>query len=217
MPNGLFAFRESACAVDSEQHDCAIMSMIGCFYALRDEDLEAIVQKPKRIAKLWATPKSEPPAKLSFFSKLFGAKPPPKEEDADPWTPTEKAEYFDVDKAWHGVHYLLTGSAWEGHGSLAFVLRGGRSIKEDLGYGPPHGFTSAEVKAIDTALQGINPEELYAKADPEDLASKEIYPTVWQDEPKEECIGYVIEHLKGLKDFVAKTAQTNRALIAHLG
>lgn len=193
------------------------MSMIGCFYAVRDEDLEAIVEEPKRIAKLWAVPRAESPAKPSILSRLFGPKPPPAKEVSDHWVPSEKPESFDVDKAWHGIHFLLTGSDWEGDGPLAFVLRGGRSINHDLGYGPPHGFTSAEVKAIDAALRAVNPDELYARADPKEFASKEIYPTIWQDEPKEECVGYVTENLKSLKEFVTKTAQGNRALIAYLG
>src|SRR5687768_2691470 len=123
------------------------MSMIGCFYAIRDDDLEAILEKPKRITKLW-DPSTESPAKPSFLSKLFGSKPAAAKIDRDPWLPAGKPEYFDVDKAWQGIHFLLTGSDREGNGPLAFILHGGRSIDEDLGYGPPRGFTSVEVKAV---------------------------------------------------------------------
>src|SRR5438270_9992408 len=110
------------------------MSMIGCFYALKAQDLEAIIEQPARIKTLWNVPviMPKPP---SLLGKLFGAKdvaPPP----SDPWNPSEKPQEFDVDKAWHGIHFLLTDSDWEGEGPLAFILHGGREINEDLGYGP---------------------------------------------------------------------------------
>ena len=191
------------------------MGMIGCFYALKDQDLEAIIEQPGRIKTLWDAPVIQPKPP-SLLGKLFGAKPaaPPPE---DPWKPSEKAQEFDVDKAWHGIHFLLTGSDWEGEGPLAFVLYGGREIKEDLGYVPPHGFTSAEVKEISKALDALNVQALHDQADPAQFKANEIYPEIWDTEPKEECIGYVTESLKELRDFVRKTAESNRGLIAYLG
>ena len=190
------------------------MSMIGCFYALRDEDLEAIIAGPGRIKKLWDAPVVEPRSP-SFLGRLFGAKaPPPQKEDS--WKPSEKPQEYDVDKAWHGIHFLLTGSDWEGEGPLAFILHGGREIAEDLGYGPPHGFTSAEVKEIAKALAAVNVDELSQKADPAKFAENEIYPQIWEED-REDCIGYVAENLTGLRDFVRQTAESNRALIAYLG
>jgi hypothetical protein len=191
------------------------MSMIGCFYALRDQDLEAIIAGPGRITKLWGAPVVEPKSP-SFLGRLFGAKAPPPQKQ-DPWEPSEKPEEYDVDKAWHGIHFLLTGSDWEGEGPLAFILHGGREIAEDLGYGPPHGFTSAEVKEIAKALAAVNVDELSQKADPAKFTENEIYPEIWDKEDRETCIGYITENLTGLRDFVQKTAESNRALIAYLG
>lgn len=43
---------------------------------------------------------------------------------------------LDLDKSWHGIHYLLTGTAWGiGEGAGAAIL-GGDEIGEDGGYGP---------------------------------------------------------------------------------
>ncbi len=125
-------------------------------------------------------------------------------------------DIFDVDKAWQGIHFLLTDSAWEGSGPLAFILHGGREIDEDLGYGPPHGFSSAEVKKIAATLEPIQAEALFAKADPEQFTAEDIYPSIW-DEPKDECIGYVTSFFDDLKKFVQQTAQSNKALIAYIG
>jgi hypothetical protein len=192
------------------------MSMIGCFYALKDADLEAIIADPKRLQKLWGGDIVQP-KQASFFARLFGAKPPPPPPKPVSWEPSEKAEASAVDTAWHGFHFLLTGTDWEGEGPTAFILHGGREIDEDLGYGKPHGFTSREVKEIARALEKVNIDELYEKADPAKFKENEIYPDIWEHEPKESSIGYVTENLKGLREFVQKTASVNRGLIAYLG
>ena len=122
-----------------------------------------------------------------------------------------------MDKAWQGIHFLLTGSDWEGDGPLPFILHGGREIDEDLGYGPAHGFSSAEVKEIDRSQAMVDPAALFHGADPAEFTRLEIYPDIWAREPKEQCIGYVTEYLIELKKFVSDTAQSGRALIAYLG
>ena len=191
--------------------------MIGCFYAVKDADLEAIVKTPRRIHNLWGKPEPIAPYKPSFLLRLFGVKPPPPAPPPEDWQPSEKPIEFDVDKAWQGIHFLLTGSDWEGDGTLAFILHGGREINEDLGYGPPHGFTSAEVKEINAALRKVDEKALYERADPAEFSKNEIYPEIWDKESKEDCIGYVTENLKELKKFISETAQAGRALIVYLG
>lgn len=188
--------------------------MIGCFCAVKDDDLEEIIKAPKRIHRLWSRP--QPPKNPSFLSRLLGAKPHPA-VPADEWQPSEKPTLHDVDKAWQGIHFLLTGTDWEGEGPLAFILHGGREIAEDLGYGPPHGFTSSEVRTIDAALREVDGSALFERADPEEFAKHEIYPEVWTREPKEQCMGYVIEHFNELKKFIGDVAQSGRALIAYIG
>jgi len=127
----------------------------------------------------------------------------------------ESESFFDVDKAWQGIHFLLTNSAWEGSGPLAFILHGGREIEKDFGYGSPHGFTSAEVKKIADALKPIEPGALFEKADQSIFSSEDLYPSIW-DEPKEDCIGYVTHHFKNLKAFVQKTSDSGQALVVYL-
>jgi hypothetical protein len=189
------------------------MSMIGCFYSLKDQDLEDVIKAPKRIHRLWSKP--QPGKAPSFLGRLFGAKAQPPAEQ-DQWRPSDKPTAFDVDKAWQGIHFLLTGD-WEGDGPLSFILHGGREIAEDLGYGPAHGFTSSEVKEIDAALRNIEPAALYERADPAEFTRQEIYPQVWANEPKEQCIGYVTDYFKELKKFISGAAQSGRALIAYIG
>jgi hypothetical protein len=43
----------------------------------------------------------------------------------------------DLEKSWQGIHYLLTGTAWEGDPPLNFLLAGGREVDIEIGLGPP--------------------------------------------------------------------------------
>jgi hypothetical protein len=164
------------------------MSMIGCFVRLTEADFDAVVTNPDSLHKF-----------IQY----------------DPNNPNNK-DHFDVDKAWHGIHFLLTDSAWEGSGPLAFIVAGGREIDEDLGYGPARGFSSVEVKEIAAALEPIQPNALFEKADQEQFKAEDIYPSIW-DEPKEECIGYVTNAFAELKQFIQESAAANRAVITYLG
>lgn len=85
----------------------------------------------------------------------------------------------DLDKAWHGVHFLLTGTAWEGEGPIASLLLGGHASTEDVGYGPARGLTAAEARAFRDALAGLDEAELHRRFDPKRMTALEIYPDVW--------------------------------------
>jgi hypothetical protein len=189
------------------------MSMIGCFIAVSDGDLADVIAEPTRVRTLVGM--EAPPKPTGFVARLFGGKRG-NEQSAELWRPKNSPKDFDVDKAWQGIHYLLTGSDWEGSGPLAFMLHGGAEIAEEMGYGNPHGFTSAEVKEIAKALEPISSEALFERASQEDFQKKSIYPEIW-DEPKEDCIGYVTTYFGELKKFIRETADTNSALIVYLG
>src|SRR5690242_14594616 len=62
----------------------------------------------------------------------------------------------DLDKAWHGIHWLLTGSSEGGEEPLCFLLAGGEQVGDvDVGYGPARALTSSQVALWDAALSQI--------------------------------------------------------------
>jgi hypothetical protein len=104
-----------------------------------------------------------------------------------------------LDKAWHGIHYLLTGTAWEGVPPLDFLVRGGLEFREvEVGYGSPRVFTPEQAAAIHAALTPIAPDDLRARYDPDDMAAKEIYPDIWQREG-DEALEYCLAHFESLR------------------
>jgi len=62
---------------------------------------------------------------------------------------------ISLEKAWHGLHFLLTGDPWGGSGYRAFLLCGGIEQGEDMGYGPARLFDAEEVGEIAETLSGF--------------------------------------------------------------
>jgi hypothetical protein len=189
------------------------MSMIVCFRTATDNEIEAVLERPQRILKVFGLP--EDLYKPGFLSRLFG-----RSRDAsqpDDWEPDPDNEEFDTDKAWHGIHFLLTGKPWEGQPPLNFMVAGGREIgKIDVGYGPARCFTSQEVASVYEALEPITTDALKLKCDREAFRKNDIYPNIW-DEPDDECFGYVLSYFEDLKAFMNRTRDSGKGLIVYLG
>ncbi len=54
----------------------------------------------------------------------------------------------DMDKAWHGLHRLLTGSAYATSDVASQAIFGGEPVGEDLGYGPPRLLSAVDVRSV---------------------------------------------------------------------
>lgn len=182
-----------------------------------DRTLDAIAAAPPLVFKLLdptADPASfVPPApRVGFIARLFGAKAAP----AAPRVVLPELELgpddaigLYLDKAWHGIHFLLTGSDWEGEMPRAFLLRGGTELKGvDTGYGPPRLMRAEETAGVAKCLSGISREELAARFDPVKMMELDIYPTIWA-RPDDDALGYLLDHFDELKSFVS-TARDKR-------
>jgi Domain of unknown function (DUF1877) len=74
--------------------------------------------------------------------------------------PTDDS-YLNLEKAWHGLHYLLTGSTDGGPLPLSFIFAGGQDVGPDLGYGPARLLSAKFVKELDSSLNGLTIDELW--------------------------------------------------------
>jgi hypothetical protein len=127
-------------------------------------------------------------------------------------------ETLSLDKAWHGVHYLLAGSAEPGQEILSQVVLGGVELGDDpegfSGYGPARYFRAAQVRQIVEAVR--NPElerEAAARFDPSRMSQLQIYPG-WRegDQDKE----WVMDAFRRLRDFYSSAAARGRAVVTCL-
>jgi Domain of unknown function (DUF1877) len=160
------------------------------------------------------------PAKSSFLGRLFGRAPVaeagPSGEDfalAD-----GEGVSTDLDKAWHGIHYLLTGTAWEGVAPLNFLVAGGRSVGDiDVGYGPARVLSAAETRAAHEALTQLSDDELRGRFDPAAMTKKDIYPEIWDRPPEEDdTLGYLLEYVRTLREFLAQAVEQRQGLVVSI-
>jgi hypothetical protein len=163
------------------------MGMIVTFRRLSDGDLSRLREEPELVAEYL------------------------EEEELEGFGPFAD---LDIDKAWHAIHFLLTGSAWAGDPPLNFIVIGGVEMGEDLGYGPARGLTSGEVRALAVALEALPPDALLQRFDPATLTSAEIYPQIWDRPPEEDDTQkYVSDYYDQLRAFVLGAAIEGEALI----
>ncbi len=54
-----------------------------------------------------------------------------------------ECDMMDIDKAWHGLHFIFTGSDWSGGFPEGFLVTCGKAVGDvDVGYGPARFLTS---------------------------------------------------------------------------
>jgi hypothetical protein len=120
----------------------------------------------------------------------------------------------DIDKAWHGIHYLLTGDAIYGEFPLGFILNGGKVISgEDL---PTiRVFQPREVKLIAHALLQINWLSIRERFNPRAMREAEVYPDIWESE--DEALDYLKENYEQLCNDIEAIAIKGKGLMTCIG
>ncbi|UOQ65540.1 YfbM family protein [Hymenobacter volaticus] len=136
-------------------------------------------------------------------------------------SPVSANQELDLDKAWHGLHFMLTGSNWDGPEPFAYLLDGGEFVgneeDHDLGYGPARGLTSIAVSRFAAALAGLSELDFKARYDSATMDELEIYPLDWSKEEKlEEIVEWLTTTFKELRQFVHEAAATNQALLIYM-
>jgi hypothetical protein len=122
-----------------------------------------------------------------------------------------------LEKSWHGLHYLLTGTAGDGDSGtpLGFILEGGKPVGDDLGYGPARLFGADETRAIHAALNGVSDDQLWRRFDAQTMTNEAIYPLIW-DEPEDELRQEYLSYFGGLRQLVADASGSGKNLLVLL-
>jgi hypothetical protein len=166
------------------------MSMILCFATVSDQTIGRLRAHPKQVEQI-----------ISH------------EED---WAEGEEGNPFDLDKAWHAIHFMLTGSAWEGQPPLNFLLQGESLEGFDTGYGPARYYTGETVQEIAIALGPLTWDAIKSRYDHSRFEAEEIYPQIW-DRPAEEEMDYFEYHYNQLRTYVQSAARKNLGLLIWIG
>jgi hypothetical protein len=97
---------------------------------------------------------------------------------------TEDPDLVDIDKAWEGILFLLTGQCLaEADHPLMAVLFSGQMIDDDqdLGFGPAHYVTPAQVVELNDQISKLTITDLQQRFDPVKMTELGIYPDIWSE------------------------------------
>jgi Domain of unknown function (DUF1877) len=118
----------------------------------------------------------------------------------------EPEHSVDVDKAWHGIHFMLTGKAHGGEGPLALAIMGGDEIGEEMGYGPARFLEPKQVQEVAAALEKLTIEEFEKGFRPAEMTAADIYPEVIWERDGKDALNYVLENFQQMVVFYRDTA-----------
>ncbi len=159
------------------------MSMIGNFLQLTPAELEALIASPGDVES------------FIYPDDLEGERG------------------IDVDKAWHAIHFMLTGEQHEGEPPLSDVVLGGIAIGDDVGYGPARYLTASEVSDVADALESLTRDEFGKRYDAAALTANGIYPQIWTGE---ENLEYVLSWYETLRQYYLDAASRGNAMLQYL-
>ena len=129
-------------------------------------------------------------------------------------TPDDLGEPLGIDKAWHGLHYLLTGSSTDTEPPLGAVILGGHEVGDDLGYGPARYLSPAEVAAVADALDQVTHADLDARYNPTVMDGEKIYPGHWDDP---DSADWMIDTFDEVKAYYAQARDRGYGMLLSMG
>ncbi|HEX8969596.1 MAG TPA: YfbM family protein [Chloroflexota bacterium] len=159
--------------------------MIGNLRPASDSEIERLLANPSEITRF-----------------LYGAE-------------ADSADRVVLHKAWHAIHFVLTGSRLDGDEPLNFLISEGTPVGEvDVGYGPARVLTSQQVRQIATALASIEPDDVKRRLDVKTLDDHAIYPGNWRRNGYD--VEYVVSSYRQMREFITRTAEQGRGLILYI-
>jgi len=193
----------------------AAVSMICTLRQVSDERIAQLVSDPDEVVHFLFGPAQTP--KPGLWSRWFGSGGTASAVPEQPWDPRGDDELLDLDRAWHGIHYLLTFSDWGGRGPLGYLVVGGKSIgRVDVGYGPARALRSGQVRRFRDALASIGPDVLAARYDSAEMTDRAIYPNIWDAVEQPDPLGYLQTHYGSLRAFLDQTVDRAAGLLVYL-
>jgi len=162
---------------------------MSCFYlTLTQEKLDELKQHPGQVRQF-------------IFAKNGG---------------NDEAELFDLEKAWHGIQYLLNGATFGGDEPLGWAVFGDQEVSDDLGKGPARCLTAPQVAAVSAALQEMPVSALAQRFDAAKMEKAQVYPEGMWITDGVQALNYLLEHYSHLQNFYANAAAHGKAVICFI-
>jgi hypothetical protein len=223
-PNVSDDWRKPGCLVRARycRKKVDAMSMTACLRTVSDATIDEMLRRPDRVMEVLGLGEDLE----AMLPMMFGRKSSPprlrlrwgdEDDDVADDTPREgEGEQLDLEKSWHGLHYLLADDAWGGREPWCYLVQGGVEVGEDLGYGQPRVLRAAQVRDFANALGSLTEQALRQRFNPAAMARENIYPQIWNEEPPAESWDWLRTYFRELKLFVAAAAGRHLGLIVYL-
>ncbi|MCE3226876.1 MAG: hypothetical protein K0S32_1427 [Bacteroidetes bacterium] len=130
-----------------------------------------------------------------------------------------KERYTDVDKAWDGIFFVLTGKSSQDfddvEGAMKWIVFPDNEM--DSGYeGSPYFYsTVTETQEVANALNKITNEEFKSRYNSKALTENDVYPGIWDE--GDDALDYLFDNYISLKNFYNQAAAENQAMIVSIG
>ncbi len=122
----------------------------------------------------------------------------------------------DVDQAWHGLHFMLSGQADGGEGPLAWAVRGGTPTGPDLGHGPARALSPQQVRDVAAALDALGDADFCERFDPPAMEAAGIQPVGVWGRLGQHALDDLLDALHGLTAFYRDAVQRGDAMLVWL-
>jgi hypothetical protein len=160
------------------------------------------------------------PGVLGFLLRLL----PIEVSEADPSSPAPPPPdgVLDLEGSWHGLHFLFTGTAWDGELPAAFLLKGGTELDAGDDEDDDQGvrvLDAGQVRAIDAWLQTLSRPTLARGYDAARMTELEIEPeALWAGHTGQEHPGCdrLMDAFEELRAFVRETCERGEGIVVQV-
>jgi hypothetical protein len=158
---------------------------------------------PAQMEALRASPDLAGEVAVAAETGRMGGGPAP----VDAMGPMERP--LGLEKSWHMMHYMFTGST-EPAGGPGDALMGGEELGEDFGYGPARLLDAEATRAFGDFLNGIDFDRMKARIDSRKMTDDGVYAVSDDDD---EVRQEFAEYFPRLRDYVAGMAHKQGGLL----
>lgn len=141
---------------------------------------------------------------MKFFGGVTGMDESAAVQDSSPQA--------DLDKVWHGLHWIFTGTAYEGTEPLCYLCHKGLVLGQ-FRDSEVRGISSKQLAAFEAALEPFDEAELRRRYDGAAMAAADIYLSVMWQRDTEEGIESLSHWLAKLKVFLKEAKSRNEGML----
>ena len=185
-----------------------------CLIRVEPATVAALRGRPRAAAEfIYRDADAYDAGRTGLFTRLFGKKV----RAPEPVPERREGDEIDLDKAWHIVHYLLTGATDRAEGPLRLIGDDLDPLADlDLGLGRPNVISVRDVQAFTAAAKGLDQDAFLARFIPNEMPLDELYlGEVIARGDHEDMKEYATENFHILRDFVQLAADEGDAIITY--